>query len=132
MTVVVDTSLLVGLLRGHATAAVHLLRDIETRGDPFAIPAVCAQEVLQGARDGRGWRVLEASLRTQTLLHPSGWRTHRSAARIYYDCRRAGITLGSTVDCLIAAQVLESRGTLLHDDADFERIKKVRPLRTLP
>jgi predicted nucleic acid-binding protein len=31
------------------------------------------------------------------------------------------------VDCLIAAQAIEAGATLLHDDKDYERIKKVRP-----
>jgi predicted nucleic acid-binding protein len=54
-----------------------------------------------------------------------------AAARIFFDCRRRGLTVRSAVDCLIAQLVLEVDGVLLHDDDDFERIRTVRPLRTL-
>jgi predicted nucleic acid-binding protein len=35
------------------------------------------------------------------------------------------------VDCWIAQLALEAGAILLHDDDDFERIKQVRPLKTL-
>jgi predicted nucleic acid-binding protein len=41
------------------------------------------------------------------------------------------VTVRSTVDCLIAQLVIDHAGILLHEDADFERIRAVRPLRTL-
>ena len=55
--------------------------------------------------------------------------TYREAARIYYDCRRRGLTLRSTVDCFIAQLAIEVDGVLLHNDGDFESIAQVRPLR---
>ncbi len=55
---------------------------------------------------------------------------HVEAARIFYDCRRRGLTVRSSTDCLIAALALEQGHTLLHDDADFDTIARVRPLRT--
>jgi hypothetical protein len=53
------------------------------------------------------------------------------ASRIFFDCRRKGVTVRSTIDCLIAALVLEGKATLPHDDDDVEQIRKVRPLATL-
>jgi len=42
-------------------------------------------------------------LSSQWLLAPEHpWRTHRQAARIYFDCRSRGVPVRSTVDCLIA------------------------------
>ena len=84
--------------------------------------------MLQGARGEREWRNLAEVLETQQVFHPvDGWATHLLAARIYYDCRRRGVTIRSTVDCCIAAQALETESTLLHNDADFERMKKGVP-----
>jgi predicted nucleic acid-binding protein len=51
---------------------------------------------------------------------------HWEAARIFFDCRRHGLTVRSSVDCLIAAHAIEAKATLLHNDEDFERIRKVR------
>jgi predicted nucleic acid-binding protein len=56
------------------------------------------------------------------------WSSHPAAARINYDCRRRGLTVRSTLDYFIAQLVLEEEGSLLHDDADFRRIRRVRPL----
>ena len=56
---------------------------------------------------------------------------HLEAARILFDCRRKGLTVRSSTDCLIAALAMERGGVLLHDDADFDAIAKVRPLRSI-
>jgi len=130
--IVVDTSVLVDFFRGADTSAARALDRIERDDVPFGIPVICCQELLQGARDEPEWRLLVRYLGTQQLVVPQdGWSTHEAAAQIYFDCRRSGITIRSTVDCLIAQLVLENDGVLLHDDGDFERITEVRPLRTL-
>jgi predicted nucleic acid-binding protein len=130
--IVVDTSVLISLFRGRPTPGVALLRELELADEPFALPVVCCQEVLQGARDEREWQVLSEYLSSQRLLAPQDpWRTHRDAARIFFDCRRRGVTVRSAVDCLIAQLVIDNAGILLHEDVDFEHIREVRPLRTL-
>ena len=130
--IIVDTSVLIPFLRGDVTKPALRLQEIEDQLVPFAIPAICCQELLQGSKDKREWRLLTQYLVTQEHLAPSDpWKTYFEAARIYFDCRRKGVTIGSTIDCLIAQLVLDAEGWLLHDDADFERIKAVRPLQTL-
>lgn len=128
----VDTSVLIDFLRGATTPAVERLAQFEEDGVPYGIPLICYQEVLQGARDQREWRLLDAYLKTQRLEtpeNPLSW--HLAAARVYFDCRRRGITVRSTVDCLIAAQVLDANGTLLHDDDDFDHLATIRPLKAI-
>jgi len=130
--IIVDTSVLIPFFRGDDTKPARRMREIEEQLVPFAIPALCCQELLQGAKDLREWKLLTRHLETQELLTVRDpWQTHSAAARIHFDCCRKGITISSAIDCLIAQLVLESDGTLLHDDVDFERIKAVRPLRTL-
>lgn len=129
--IAVDTSVLVDLFRGRRTAAADRLRQIEADRISFVLPAVCCQELLQGARDEREWKLLHEYLRTQRLLTGGLWETHLDAARIFYDCRRRGITIRSTVDCWIAQLTLEGEHVLLHDDDDFDRISEVRPLRLM-
>jgi predicted nucleic acid-binding protein len=130
--IVVDSSVLIPFFRGDESVGALRLREIEEQLVPFSIPAVCCQEVLQGAKDLRDWEELARCLETQELLAATGsWQTHSEAARIYFDCRRKGIKIGSSIGCLIAQLVLENDAVLLHEDADFERIKGVRPLRTV-
>ncbi|MEP7009512.1 MAG: PIN domain-containing protein [Acidobacteriota bacterium] len=130
--ILVDTSVLIGFLRGHRTPAIDLFEQLERESIPFSIPYVCLQEVLQGARDLREWRLLEEYFRGLDLVSSNDHGvTHLEAARIYFDCRRKGITLRSTIDCLIAQLAIENQATLLHDDGDFDEICKVRPLQAL-
>lgn len=95
-----------------------------------SIPTICSQELLQGAKNEREWRLLSEYLSTQLIVEPvSGWKTHFSAAHIYFECRRKGLTVHSTIDCLVAQIALDLNATLLHDDRDFQQIARVRPLR---
>ena len=126
-----DTSVLVDLFRGRDTPAVRRLEDLESERVPYQLPMVCCQELLQGAKNRHEWKLLSDYLQTQRLVPPAeGWSHYERAARIYYDGRRKGVTIRSTVDCTIAQLVLDHDGTLLHDDDDFERIREIRPLRT--
>jgi predicted nucleic acid-binding protein len=130
--IVLDTSVLIDFFRGRRTVQTERLRQLELEEVPFSIPAVCGQEVLAGARDEEEWQLLLEYLETQEILWPGDpWLTHREAARIWFECRRAGMTVRSSVDCFIAQLVLEAGGILLHADKDFELIKRLRPLRTL-
>ncbi len=128
--IVVDTSVLIDFLKGKQSDAVGKLVALEEHDTHYHIPTICCQELLQGARDEHEWKQLHAYLSTQNLLAPeNSWETHQAAARIYFDCRRKGITLRGTIDSLIAQLVLDNDAVLLHDDADFTHIAKVRPLR---
>jgi predicted nucleic acid-binding protein len=130
--IVTDTSVLVDFLRGRASPAVDRLHQLEIDGTPYAVPAICAQEVIQGAASEREWTTLVRFFQSQQLAVPAdAWATHLSAGRIFYDCRRRGLTIRSTIDCFIAQLVLERDDVLLHSDADYERIARVRPLQML-
>jgi predicted nucleic acid-binding protein len=123
----VDTSVLIDFLRGKTTPAVEMLVRLEANDVPFAIPILCCQEVMQGARDENEWRLLREHLSLQRLAVPRDPAAlHWEAARIFFDCRRHGLTVRSSVDCLIAAHAIEAEATLLHNDEDFESIKKLR------
>jgi len=129
--IVVDSSVLIGFFRGQTSPAIELLQELQLENAPFGIPGVCYQEVLQGAKDQKEWALLNNYLGSQQLLFaPDPWTTHREAARIYFDCRRKGITIRAAADCFIAQLTLERDDVLLHSDGDFESIRKVRPLKT--
>jgi len=129
--IVVDSSVLIGFLRGHSSPPIAQLKSLIEEEIPFSIPGICCQEVLQGAKDEKEWRLLDEYFNSQDLLFPQDPQvSHWEAARIYFDCRRKGLTIRSSIDCLIAQLVLEWGGVLLHDDGDYESIQQVRPLRT--
>jgi predicted nucleic acid-binding protein len=128
--IIVDTSVLINLLRGRTTVATERLIQIEREDTPFHIPAICCQEILQGAKDEREWEFLHRNISTQRTLVPEDpLQAHIAAARIFFECRRKGMTVRSTADCIVAQLALENDADLLHDDEDFERIAKIRPLK---
>lgn len=125
--IAVDTSAVIELLRNRPTALARNLELLIELGETLAFPAPVAQELLQGARDDTEWRVLSRFIASQEILVPA-IETYRRAAKIYYDCRRAGLTVRSSVDCLVAQLALDRGGFLLADDRDYVAIATVRPL----
>jgi predicted nucleic acid-binding protein len=84
-------------------------------------------ELLQGSLNDKEWVLLSTYLETQDYveLTNDSWQ---SAARIYYDLRRQGLTVRSPIDCCIAQSALEHDLLLIHNDRDFETIAQVRSL----
>jgi predicted nucleic acid-binding protein len=126
--IAVDTSAAIDLLRQRNTALARNFERLIEAGEPLGFPAPVAQELLQGARDEAEWRLLSRFVASQEILVPD-IDTYRRAAKIYYDCRRGGLTVRSTVDCLVAQLALDRGGFLLADDRDYASIAMVRPLR---
>ena len=52
---------------------------------------------------------------------------YEEAAQLYYRCRRTGVNVRSTIDCLIAHVAIEPYLYLLHDDRDFDHMGRVLP-----
>ena len=131
--ILVDTSVLVGFLAGHDTPGARYLERLVREEAAFCLTPLVVQEVLQGARDEAQWSTLSEYLQSQMMVDAlEPLRSHVEAARIYYDCRRRGVAVRSTLDCLVAQIALEHGLALLHEDRDFENIRRVRPLTTLP
>ncbi len=53
--------------------------------------------------------------------------SYAEAARLYFRCRRAGVTLRSTIDCLIAQVAVEHDLLIVHHDRDFDLLAGVAP-----
>lgn len=93
-----------------------------------ALPIV--QEVLQGLRDERAYGVArDAMLALPILESPLSAGVFVEAAQLYRAARRAGLTIRSGVDCLIAACALRHGATVLHHDRDFDGLARVSALK---
>ncbi len=118
--ILVDTSVLIDLFKGNENKAVQQLRQIIQRQLPFGIASVIYQEILQGAKTEKEFTILNEYLSTQTFYHPKDpISSYANAADIFYSCRKKGITIRSTIDCLIAQIAMEHDLLLLHNDKDF-------------
>jgi predicted nucleic acid-binding protein len=115
-------------MRDQDNEATRRLAEIEESGRPSGITGVIHQEVLQGAASRAKFDYLSEFMGSQRFYHPRDpIESHREAALIYFRCRRAGVTIRSSTDCLIARVAIEHDLFLLHDDRDFEEMAKVVP-----
>lgn len=104
-------------------AAVGELDEVAT-----CLPVV--QEVLQGFRDEAAFRkAREALLSLPVVESPMRVELFEHAVQLYRAARRAGLTVRSGVDCLIAACALRHDLTVVHVDRDFGVLARVSPLR---
>ena len=124
----VDTSVWVDYLRGRDRPHVGFLRDLLSNPVAVGITHLIYMEILQGARDPAAFERLQSYFSGQRFHSFENMAAgYASAARIYMNCRRHGITVHSTADCLIVQCALEGGLILLHHDRDFERIASVVP-----
>ena len=128
--ILVDTSVLIDFFRGINNPAKVRFKSILEQDIPFGITALIYQEVLQGAKSEKEYADLNKYLSSQRFFHPKDpIETFAKAARLYFRCRKKGITIRSTVDCLIARISIENKLLLLHNDRDFEAMAAVAPLK---
>ena len=123
--ILVDTSVWVHVLRDKSGRAVQAFRK-KTGSEIIVFSHFIQLELLQGAKDEFEWRQLDEYLESQYYLETSEG-TWRDVARIYFELRRFGITINSSIDCCIACLAMEVQALLLHRDQDFERIAGIRP-----
>ena len=124
--ILVDTSVWVEVLKDKTGRIVKVFR--ERAGDEIIVFSRFTQlELLQGAKNEQEWQKLDTYLSTQYYLETTE-DTWRDAARIYFELRKNGITINSPIDCCIAQLAIETQVLLLHNDKDFERIGRIRPL----
>ena len=87
------------------------------------------QEVLQGFRDERAYRTAREAMRALPCVEsPIPLDRFDEAASLYRGARRAGLTVRSGTDCLIAACAIRHGLGVLHRDRDFTALARVSPL----
>ena len=128
--ILVDTSVLIDLFKGVSNEPANRMREVLGYQIPFGITSVIYQEVLQGAKSDKEYNLLRDYLSSQRFFHPQDVvKTYEDAARIYFSCRKNGVTIRSTIDCLIAQIALEQDLALLHNDGDFDAMAPIIKLR---
>ena len=121
----VDTSVWIETFRRRAPLALETVVDF----DEIVTCGPIVQEVIQGFDDERAFRVArEAMLSLPMLDDPMSVHVYEQAADLYRLARRAGRTIRSSVDCLIAACALIHGVEVLHRDRDFDAIATIAPL----
>jgi predicted nucleic acid-binding protein len=122
MRVLVDTSVWVDFFNRHPSREAELLTHLIEDEVDLVTCGVIVAEFFQGIRRTESLNELEAHFRDMAWLSPKEPETYLAAAALYRDLRAQGVTVRSTIDCLIA-HLAEAHGALLlAKDRDLARI----------
>jgi predicted nucleic acid-binding protein len=122
LRVLVDTSVWVDFLNGYSSPERQILADLFTSDHEVCTCGVVVTEVFQGLRKDEGRARLTTLFRDLTYLEPTGIDLYLRAADLYRALRKRGVTIRSTIDCLIAVLAEEDDCALLARDRDMEMI----------
>ena len=125
--VLVDTSVWIEIFRKPPRLTIDAVADLDEI--VTALPIV--QEVLQGVADETAFRTArEAMLALPIVESPLAEARFVDAAQLYRAARRAGLTIRSSTDCLIAACAIRHALPVAHIDRDYDRLAKISPLQS--
>ena len=113
----VDTSAWIEVFRRPARVRLDQIVDDRDR-IVTCLPVI--QEVLQGFADERAYRIAHSAMYSFPCVDsPLSAAVVDMAVDLYRRARRAGVTVRSSVDCLIAASASRHHLTVVHRDRDF-------------
>jgi predicted nucleic acid-binding protein len=123
VVILVESSICIDHVRGRLT-----IEELVRSGEVAVCPPVLF-EVLRGARASTYETWKEALADAHLLDEPMPTERFEEAAKLFIKCRDAGYTIGSSIDCLIAACAIAHDVTVLHNDRDYDFIARVVPLK---
>ncbi len=124
--ILIDTSAWVEYFRATGSAAaVEVRRLLSEETDDVAMCEPVAMEILSGAGGEDVYLKLERLVNGLPSLAVDGASDFRTAAQIYRSARRAGRTIRSINNCLIAALAIRHGARIIHRDSDFDVIAAI-------
>lgn len=127
MSHLIDTSLWIEMYKDR-TGKLGLAIEAQFSSKDLVFARPIGLEILQGCSTQQQYDLTREYLAAQTFIEmsPDTWV---EASRIYFDLKRAGKTVRSSLDCCIAQLAIENEIDLIHNDRDFETIATIRPLK---
>ncbi len=126
MRTLVDTSVWIRHFSASDSLDLRTLCPVERRF--ICLPIY--QEILQGLPDEGAFRRMREALDAANIVDdPLPRERYLEAAQLYRAARRHGLTVRSSVDCLIAACAIHHDLVVLHSDRDFAALARVSMLK---
>lgn len=123
--VLVDTSVWIEVFRRSPRLSLESV--VEFDEVVTCLPII--QEVLQGFADERAFATARDAMHALPIVEsPLRASVYDEAVDLYRRARRAGLTVRSGMDCLIAACAVRHGLEVLHRDRDFDKLARVSPL----
>lgn len=127
----VDTSVWIDFLNGRKTTHRKFLHDVLESDEDICLSEIILMEILQGIREDKLYRDIKDYLLAFIVLHSIPVDSYLHASDIYRMCRKKGVTIRKTADCLISAVAIENNVSLFHNDSDFSKIAKYTNLKII-
>ena len=125
--ILIDSSVWIPFFNDRNSGAAEFVEKLLLAGQATCINIVVEMEILQGIRDERSFHLTKNCLKDFQYYPVFGREYYDLAVSIFRACRKRGITIRRSLDCLIASNALINGLTVAHQDRDFEQIKKVFP-----
>jgi predicted nucleic acid-binding protein len=127
MKTLVDSTVWIDFLHNKTTPQTERLTELILNRDDLCLCGFVLTEVLQGIRDEKQYVAVKQQFGNLLYLSDDA-STFELGATIYRNLRRQGITIRNSIDCLIAATVVQHGVGLLENDRDYEFIGQHYPL----
>lgn len=122
MRVLVDTSVWVDFFNDHRSGEAELLAQLISDEVELVTCGLIIAELFQGIRRVESLRELERQFRDIDCLTPTEPDSYLAAASLFRALRAQGVTVRSTIDCLIVTLAAEHQTFLLARDRDVRQI----------
>lgn len=122
MKVLVDTSVWVDFFNQHRSPQAELVTRLIEDEVEIATCGVIVAEFFQGIRRLDVLDELESHFHAMSYLAPREPGTYYAAATLFRQLRSRGVTIRSTIDCLVACLASENGALLLAKDRDMAAI----------
>jgi predicted nucleic acid-binding protein len=134
MRVLVDTSVWVDFFNGHLSKQAEVLARLIREDADLLTCGLVVSEVLQGLRHEKSRLSIERHFRQMEWLTPNEPDTYIEAADLFRRLRGRGLTIRSTIDCVIAILAAHHDALILSKDRDLTVIveSKLLVLRSMP
>lgn len=125
--ILVDTSVWISFFNDAASAGARYIEASVNSHAPLCINGVVEMEILQGIRSDKSYDLTRSYLADFQYFPDLGKPYFKRAVEVYRACRKEGVTIRRSLDCLIAANALIDGLDVVHQDRDFDAIAKVYP-----
>lgn len=132
MKILVDTSVWIDFFNGVSSPSKIALHNLLQVEENICISDYILTETLQGFKNDKEFEAAKRHLLNFPIYRLNVPQSYIQAAQLYRACRKKGVTIRKTADCLIAQTAIEHELLLLHNDNDFDLITSICNLRILP
>lgn len=126
-----DTSVWIDLFKNIENPQTKLLQTLViSNSDNIILTPTIVQEILQGLKSEKEFEEKKRVLNSFKIQLADWLLLSISAAKLFFDLKKKGITIRKSNDCLIAQIAIENDYILVHNDSDFELIASASDLKT--